>query len=511
MTDVADQISHACATAIAGQRGNSISWSDVALLIDGNFGVSPGKINFGKVSSREENYYVRLNQSGFRKPLALGVLIAVGVPFSSNVHDRLRSKVSPHPKWPLLIIQDVGGGRFEATDLILGASDGAALAQSMSGVWPTLKIHKHDSVWSGSSASTPHVEITASEVTPLISLLRYRKNVVLEGVPGTGKSYALKAITEGWQAGTGRPLATPHVVVLHPSSSYEDLIEGLRPGAAASTEVDYVDYVDAETDAVFRPHLGRFTELCQLAAAHPDHDFLLVLDELNRANVPKALGELLLVMDRTKRATWDGAEWNIPVEAVVRLTYTGARFWVPSNVHILGTMNTTDRSVAPLDAALRRRFDFVRIEPMRAAVLQAALTDGGECDPFVLEVLDVWNALNENVLRPLIGPDAVLGHSYLFELAEMLSAQPAESDLLKRTFLIHTLLPQLVESVAGSGREDEIFGGDPGRRPTAVQDLDDLFGDFGLSLVLQGDGMGRRIVLVETSGDSTADDAPESE
>jgi MoxR-like ATPase len=450
----------------------------------------------GKVSSREENYYVRLNQSGFRNPLRLGVIISVGVPFSANVISRLKSKVSPHPHWPLLIFQDTTPGAFAATDVVAGDSASQALLDRIISVWPAVRVHDREDVWGGANLHSSIPSLSAMDPAPLIELLQHRKNVVLEGVPGTGKSFAVRAITAAWQSVTGRELAEPRVVVLHPSSSYEDLVEGLRPGQVSAGPVEFTNYPAHAADTDFRPHLGRFGELCRDAAGRPDVDFLLVLDELNRANVPKAMGELMLLLDRTKRAKWDGEAWVAPADGTAMLTYTGVRFWVPENVHVLGTMNTTDRSVAPLDAALRRRFDFLRLEPMAAATLQSELAPDGEADPFLLEVLDVWHELNEHVLRPMIGPDAVLGHSYLFELHDQLEQAPANRELLTRAFLLHTLIPQLVESVAASGREEDIFGGEPTDRPTAIQDLDGLLNEFGLSLQLQGNGLGRRVTAV---------------
>lgn len=503
---IALDFSGAISAALDGQKGNSIPWGPVKALMNTHLGVAEPEVNFAKVSSREENYYVRLNQSGFRSSLQLGVIVSVGVPFSANVAARLKHKVSPHPRWPLLVFQDVSAGSYVATDVVRGETSSDPIVDAIVAVWPTVVVHEREDVWSGiTTPGSSHV-LSAAEAEPLVKVLQRRKNVVLEGVPGTGKSFAVRAIASAWKDVTGRELAAPSVVVLHPSSSYEDLVEGLRPGGPATGIVDFTNYPAHSATAGFQPHLGRFAELCRRAAAQPDVDFLLVLDELNRANVPKAMGELMLVLDRTKRASWNGTTWDAPVDGAALLSYTGVRFWVPENVHVLGTMNTTDRSVAPLDAALRRRFDFLRLEPMSAADLQIALASAGGADPFLLGVLDVWKDLNEHVLRPMIGPDAVLGHSYLFELRDLLTAAPDDRDLLARTFLVHTLVPQLIESVVSSGREGEIFGGEPSHRPTAVQDLDELLGGFGMALRLQGDGLGRRVAVVPMS---SVDEPPE--
>jgi len=508
VSEVMQAFSSAIAQAIADQRGNSIRWEDVGQLMETTFDIPATDVNFSKVSSRDVNYYTRLNQAGFRKPgLRLGVLVATSdAPFSLSILGRLQVKVSPHPKWPLLVFQEAAPGEFKATDLIKGPANDSAVTRSAQQVWPTINVHEYAMVWGAGPSESAYQELTAANSAPLIHLLSRRKNIVLEGVPGTGKSFAVNAIERDWETCTGRPLAPPHVIVLHPSSAYEDLVEGLRPGHAPSSDADYIAYPESETDTAFHPRLGRFAELCRLAAQRPDTDFLLVLDELNRANVPKALGELMLVIDRSKRAIWQAGKWLAPMDGVCLLSYTGVRFWVPDNVHVLGTMNTTDRSIAPLDVALRRRFDFVRLEPMSAQSLQELFEADGGHDGFVLEVLDVWHELNEGVLRPLIGPDAVLGHSYLFELRTVLHDQPeAVQAELKRAFLLHSLIPQLVESVAMSGREEEIFGGELDSRPTAVQDLDLLLNGFGLAIRLQGDGLGRRVVVTDVQAAAEAD------
>ena len=129
--------------------------------------------------------------------------------------------------------------------------------------------------------------------------------------------------------------------------------------------------------------------------------------------MPKVFGDLLLTMESSKRTTWGGTRWSGGME--VTLPYSGSLFSVPSNVYLLGTMNTSDRSIAPLDSALRRRFGFIHVEPLAGNALrdQIVEADGQDAADRVARSIDQLTNLNE-ALRRCLGPTAMLGHSYLF-------------------------------------------------------------------------------------------------
>lgn len=255
----------------------------------------------------------------------------------------------------------------------------------------------------------------------VIGALQRFRNVILEGPPGTGKTFVVEGLAALWSTATGRPLlgdgSGAYAITLHPSTSYEDFVEGLR--------------YEQRTGS-FQLRNGFMTRVVVEAEAHPDADFLLLLDELNRANVPKVLGDLLLTLEPSKRTHWDGSAWAGGVS--VTLPYSGRLFSVPDNVYVLGTMNTSDRSIAPLDAALRRRFAFVRVRPLRAAALSAELTAsrGPGVASLAATSIQRLDELNAHVLRPVLGPDGELGHSYLFDLAPAALVDPQLRIVLQR-------------------------------------------------------------------------------
>ena len=240
-----------------------------------------------------------------------------------------------------------------------------------------------------------------------IRVLRRFKNVVLEGPPGTGKSHVIAAVADAWEGQMGRPLAghgrDEYAITLHPNTTYEEFIEGLR-------------YDDAKQEFVRKD--GFLRNVIDSASKNPGCDYLVLLDELNRANVPKVFGDLLLPMEASKRRKWNASTRDWEDGMVVKLPYSGERFWVPSNVYLLGTMNTTDRSIAPLDSALRRRFGFVRVEPLGGGALRAQIVraESEVAAKRVDRSIDQLTNLNE-ALRRCLGPNAMLGHSYLFGVA----------------------------------------------------------------------------------------------
>lgn len=200
-------------------------------------------------------------------------------------------------------------------------------------------------------------------------------------------------------------------VTFHQSYGYEEFIEGLRPVLTTDEEVE------AESVA-YEIRAGVFKELCREARLSPNQRFALVIDEINRGNISKILGELITLIEHDKRDPLDGS----PPPAEVALAYSGEKFSVPANVDVIGTMNTADRSLALLDTALRRRFEFVPLLPDTRAEKDpddpdsaplaglVVTTDAGKIDVRLL-----LERINERI-EALYDRDHTIGHAYFTHL-----------------------------------------------------------------------------------------------
>lgn len=225
-------------------------------------------------------------------------------------------------------------------------------------------------------------------------LLEDTGQIVLYGPPGTGKTWlarGLASLVAGEPAGGGKVAIRMQVVQFHPSTTYEDFIEGLKPRVDAWGRVTY---------AVIP---GIFVRLCEQAQRDPDHHYLLLIDEINRAPLARVFGELLYAL-----------EYRGPQGAVELSVSAGVGerelFYVPENLLLIGTMNSADRSLALVDYALRRRFRFIELEP-NPVVLDRWLAARGNDERTRRIVLDLLRELNERLSQSL-DPDHRLGHTY---------------------------------------------------------------------------------------------------
>jgi 5-methylcytosine-specific restriction protein B len=194
-------------------------------------------------------------------------------------------------------------------------------------------------------------------------------------------------------------------VTFHPSFSYEDFVEGLRPVE--------VEHEEGTTAIEIQPTDGALKRICKRAKDDPDHRYALVIDEINRGNIAKIFGELITLVEPDKRVRYDydgrrvaGIEVNLPC--------TGVQFGVPENVDLYGTMNTSDRSIALVDLALRRRFIFRALLP-NADVIEGSDGNGlidADDEKSPIDLRRLLRVLNAR-LTVLRGPDACIGHAYL--------------------------------------------------------------------------------------------------
>lgn len=178
------------------------------------------------------------------------------------------------------------------------------------------------------------------------------------------------------------------MVQFHQSYSYEDFIQGLRPSTSGGFELKE----------------GIFYSFCQRAKAHPEKSYFFIIDEINRGNLSKIFGELMMLIETDKRG-WD-----------LKLTYVeeeDERFSVPENLYIIGTMNTADRSLAIVDYALRRRFAFISLQPDYNENFRQFLIEKGLSAPLTDHLIKQVNEINDEIRSDMnLGEGFQIGHSY---------------------------------------------------------------------------------------------------
>lgn len=176
------------------------------------------------------------------------------------------------------------------------------------------------------------VYMTEERLNILEMLLRDKKNIILQGAPGVGKTFAAKKLAYVMMG--EKDESRIKMVQFHQNYSYEDFVLGYRPEGEG-----------------FELKEGVFYRFCQTAANHPEKEYFFIIDEINRGNLSKIFGELLMLIEKDYRDTR------------ITLAYNDMSFYVPENLFIIGMMNTADRSLAMIDFALRRRFSFFEMEP----------------------------------------------------------------------------------------------------------------------------------------------------
>ncbi len=228
------------------------------------------------------------------------------------------------------------------------------------------------------------VYMPEAEYDSLVSLLQHKKNVILQGAPGVGKTFAAKRLAYS-MLGEKRE-ANIKCIQFHQSYSYEDFVMGYKP-----------------VDSGFALQPGIFYNFCRQATDSPKENFFFIIDEINRGNLSKIFGELLMLIEKDYRGT------------KITLSSNAEEFSVPENLYIIGTMNTADRSLAMIDYALRRRFSFFSMRPAFHTdqfVLYQQKLKSNHFDSLIALVTQMNTEIRADAA---LGEGFCIGHSYFCE------------------------------------------------------------------------------------------------
>ncbi len=267
-------------------------------------------------------------------------------------------------------------------------------------------------------------------------LLDLKRQLILQGVPGTGKTLVAHHLARLLTSGRDEHV---RLVQFHPAYSYEEFVEGIKVRSVT---------VDGRFDVTYPVEDGLLCAFAEQASRRPAEPHVLLIDEINRGNLPRIFGELLYLLEYREQA--------------VCLPCSRRSFRLPGNLYLLATMNAADRSVALIDQALRRRFSFLDMPPDAGVLTRWLQTHTPAAGPaFVERVLLLFERLN-TLLRGDLGPQAQIGHSYFMV--------PGLDEARLRVIWQHHVRPQLEEQFAGQPTRlsaydfDQLLDGTPRRK-----------------------------------------------
>jgi 5-methylcytosine-specific restriction protein B len=338
---------------------NAKEWSWNQLFVDGSVDYRFGRLRKNYANIRVGDLVVGYQSNPTKRILAIGRITQTLHPTDEDEQFTIEpvQQVNDGPTWEEIL----DDGRLKSSEPIRNRSQGTLFA------------------------------LTTAEATYLLSWLKERDPALVD-------------LTDEEGDGVGHLTR----VTFHPSYTYEDFVEGFKPQAMGTGALEL-----EMTDGVFK-------RVCAAARLKPNEPFLLLIDEINRGNIPKIFGELITLLERDKRGL------------TVTLPQSRETFEIPSNVYVLGTMNTADRSIRLLDAALRRRFAFIELMPETSLLSGATVGD--------LDLALFLETLNERIAK-IEGREKQIGHSFLLDE----SGQPiSDVDVFAAQFR-HEIVPLLQE------------------------------------------------------------------
>lgn len=230
--------------------------------------------------------------------------------------------------------------------------------------------------------------ISEEDYHSMVGALRNKKNLILQGAPGVGKTFLAKRLAYSMMG--LRDVDRVMMVQFHQSYSYEDFVMGIRP-----------------SESGFKVRPGAFYKFCKKAEEDSENDYFFIIDEINRGNLSKIFGELFMLIEGDKRGNRNK----------IQLLYSEELFFIPKNVYVIGMMNTADRSLAMIDYALRRRFSFFELKPGFSSEVFKNYQAGLDSEAFD-RLIDCVERLNDVIeADESLGEGFCIGHSYFCNMS----------------------------------------------------------------------------------------------